>query len=250
MNPLLCWTGGKTRLKKRIVARMPEHKTYVEPFIGGGSVFLAKGRSQKEIINDLNPDLVDFYKSVQKNPEILKDCKVPMKCHDDFKKLQMSRPRSAKGRACKFTNLNKASYACNHRRFSPGNVDNFEQRVDNVGKRNPQVTQRLQGVKIENKDFRQVIKENDGKDTLVFLDPPYASTHLEYGHGDDLSAQEVFDTVKGIKGKFMLTYKDSPEFRKLFCSEFKCEIVDTVYGRQVASTHKPKPVTELLITNF
>ena len=36
LPPALCWVGGKTKLKNRIIEQIPEHKTYVEPFVGGG----------------------------------------------------------------------------------------------------------------------------------------------------------------------------------------------------------------------
>ena len=43
----LKYHGGKRYLAKRIIALMPEHITYVEPFFGGGSVLLHKDPFRK-----------------------------------------------------------------------------------------------------------------------------------------------------------------------------------------------------------
>ena len=50
--------GGKSKLKKKIISIMPQHKVYVEPFIGGGSVFFAKEPAELNIINDKDKDIV------------------------------------------------------------------------------------------------------------------------------------------------------------------------------------------------
>ena len=44
--------GGKSKIKNYIISKMPKHKIYVEPFIGGGSVFFSKEPVNINIIND------------------------------------------------------------------------------------------------------------------------------------------------------------------------------------------------------
>ncbi|GAG53665.1 unnamed protein product, partial [marine sediment metagenome] len=56
--------GGKRFLAKTIVSYIPEHKTYVEPFLGGGAVFFAKEPSEVEVINDLDKDIFFAYKFI------------------------------------------------------------------------------------------------------------------------------------------------------------------------------------------
>ena len=66
MKPILCWTGGKTKLKKTILDHVPNnHEVYVEPFVGGGSVFFAKDQKPKMVINDKNKELIRFYKKMK-----------------------------------------------------------------------------------------------------------------------------------------------------------------------------------------
>jgi len=250
MNPILCWTGGKSRLKKRIVARIPEHNTYVEPFVGGGSVFFAKARSQREVINDLNPDLMNIYDQVKKHPGALNCGRPKVRNIGEFKELKASQPGTKHDNACKTLTINKSSYACNMKNFNPAKANKLHIRMGNIAKRNTELHQRMRHVEIKNQDFRKVIKEADGKDTFIYLDPPYPATARPYGFGDELTAQDIFEAVKGIKGKFLLSYKDTPEIKKIFCSDFKCEVVETNYEIQKSVTGHGRKVTELLISNY
>src|ERR1700734_3582568 len=65
MKGPLNYIGGKNRLAKIIIERIPEHVTYVEPFSGGAQVFFHKTRSKVEVLNDLDSQLVNFYRVCQ-----------------------------------------------------------------------------------------------------------------------------------------------------------------------------------------
>src|SRR5262245_3635030 len=61
----LKWHGGKHYLADRIVALMPPHLHYVEPFFGGGAVLLAKNPDGvSEVVNDLCGDLINFWRVI------------------------------------------------------------------------------------------------------------------------------------------------------------------------------------------
>ncbi len=59
--------GGKQNLITTIMPLIPEHETYTETFVGGGAIFWAKPKSQVEIINDTNRELINFYECAQNN---------------------------------------------------------------------------------------------------------------------------------------------------------------------------------------
>lgn len=62
ISPPLKWHGGKHYLAKRIVALMPPHVHYVEPYAGGLSVLLAKDpEGVSEVVNDIHGDLTNFW---------------------------------------------------------------------------------------------------------------------------------------------------------------------------------------------
>ena len=61
-RPLLRYHGGKWKLAPWILRHLPAHRTYVEPFGGGASVLLQKPRSHAEVYNDLDGDIVNFFR--------------------------------------------------------------------------------------------------------------------------------------------------------------------------------------------
>jgi len=69
MKSILNWIGGKSLLAEKIIEKFPEHKCYVEPFVGAGWVFFKKEPSKVEVINDKNGDLVAMYRCVQNHLE-------------------------------------------------------------------------------------------------------------------------------------------------------------------------------------
>src|SRR6478736_3870703 len=66
MNRPLKWPGGKHYLASRIVALMPPHTHYVEPYAGGLAVLFARsGEGVSEVVNDLNADMTTFWRVLQ-----------------------------------------------------------------------------------------------------------------------------------------------------------------------------------------
>ena len=63
----LSYIGGKQRLSKHIVSLLPPHKTYVEPFAGGAQIFFHKPQSKVEVLNDLDGEIVNFFRVLQEH---------------------------------------------------------------------------------------------------------------------------------------------------------------------------------------
>ena len=61
MKTPITYYGGKQKLLPVILPLIPIHKTYTEPFVGGGAVFWAKPKSRTEVINGSNRELINFY---------------------------------------------------------------------------------------------------------------------------------------------------------------------------------------------
>src|ERR1700689_2208434 len=71
MRGPLSYIGGKTRLAKQIVEMLPAHKTYVEVFSGGAQVLFHKQPSPVEVLNDLDGEIVNFFRVCQQHYEEL-----------------------------------------------------------------------------------------------------------------------------------------------------------------------------------
>jgi site-specific DNA-adenine methylase len=54
------WVGGNAQMARDIITQLGEHRSYMEPFCGGGSVFCMKRAARKEIINDAHPELINM----------------------------------------------------------------------------------------------------------------------------------------------------------------------------------------------
>jgi DNA adenine methylase len=71
LNSPIKWVGGKSRLRKPILAMLPAHTCYVEPSAGAAWVLFAKPPSDVEVLNDLDQELVTLFRVVKEKPEQL-----------------------------------------------------------------------------------------------------------------------------------------------------------------------------------
>lgn len=75
MKPFLKWAGNKYRIIDKICGRLPAGKRLIEPFAGSGAVFL-NTEFASNMVNDLNIDLIDVYRSLQSDgPSFVDRCK-------------------------------------------------------------------------------------------------------------------------------------------------------------------------------
>lgn len=108
---------------------------------------------------------------------------------------------------------------------------------------------RMANVVVENQDFETLIKHYDRPDAFFYADPPYFSTEDMYavGFGWDDHVR-LRDTLKNIKGKFLLSYNDCPQIRQLYdgFSLFDFSRTHSMAQRYEAG----KEFKELLIGNY
>ena len=115
--------AGKKRLADRLVAMLPAHKTYVEPFAGSAAVLFAKEPSEVEVINDADLEIADAYRLIKKlTPEGLARLKKLPWGGDEktFKRLLDVEPEDDVERLHRFLYLTHFSYGkMRGRSFSP-----------------------------------------------------------------------------------------------------------------------------------
>ncbi|MFY7306923.1 Dam family site-specific DNA-(adenine-N6)-methyltransferase [Enterobacter cloacae complex sp. IR5378] len=64
-RPFLKWAGGKYSLLPELDRRIPAGKRLVEPFVGGGSVFLNSEKHESFLLADVNADLINLYQMLE-----------------------------------------------------------------------------------------------------------------------------------------------------------------------------------------
>ncbi len=90
------------------------------------------------------------------------------------------------------------------------------QTLDSAAAKLPEIQQRLKDVVIENRDFEAIIKIYNKPGALFYCDPPYFNAEQYYqgfGPGDH---ERLKKALESIKGRFVLSYNDTPEIRELY----------------------------------
>ena len=226
----LRYPGGKSKALSQILPLIPKYKEYREPFVGGGSVFVAlkqKNWDKTAWINDLNIDLYLFWKYAQGEITSLVNeiKKIKSECKDGRKLFE-----SYKGNWNQYSEFDRAVrfFVLNRITFS-GTIDTggyseeaYQKRfTDSSIERLVDLNKLLSGVRITNLDFEPLIKES-GKDVFIFLDPPYYSTSKSKLYGKKGDLHKGFDherfakVMKEANHKWLITYDDCPEVRSLF----------------------------------
>jgi DNA adenine methylase len=108
----------------------------------------------------------------------------------------------------------------------------------------------------ENLDFAELIKKYDSKKTMFYADPPYFSTENKYFRGDEHFGKEghqrLADSLKNIKGKFILSYYDFEGLDKMYPKN-KYTWKEKDFNKRTTSITKDGKLrnsTEILIMNF
>lgn len=199
---------------KHILPLIPKHDLYTEAFVGGASVFFAKEPVQAEIINDLNGELINFYKVAQSNYTALKH-RISLTLHsrDEHSHathvLQYPLFFDEIERAWAVWALSKMSFASKlNGTFGYDFFGAMPKRLRNAKDSFTQeISQRLGNVTIESRDALHVIKTYDKPSAWHFIDPPYVGTNC--GHYDGVFGQDdlghLLELLTELKGKFMLT---------------------------------------------
>lgn len=247
------WVGGKSKLAKEIIALMPEHKRYVEVFGGGLSVLYAKPKISNtnryiEVVNDINSHLINLHTIIKTRPQSfaleLNNILYSREIFENIKSGRL-RPRN---------NIQKAAfYYCLIVMSFGGQGDYFamskRRAPKNLYKSFERFSLRLKGVCIENMSFERLIKEYDGEDCLFYLDPPYVGSEDYYKHTLDFGENEhikLCEILKGIKGKFILSYNDCELIRELY-RDFT--ITQTQEIRYTLNIKSAKRTREVLVRN-
>lgn len=251
-SPLSGWMGGKYQLSKQIVAMLPEHQCYCEPFAGAAWVLFRKQPSTVEVINDINAELVTLYRVIQHHlEEFIRWFKWLLISRSEFERFLQVNPAALTDiqRAVRFFYLQKNAfggriskptfgYSCS--RGPRLNLLRIEQDLS-------EAHLRLAQVFVENLPFLDVIGRYDRPDTLFYIDPPYWDCENYYGEGVFAKSdfQALADKLSDIDGKFLLSLNDTPEVRSIF-SAFCIDPVTVTY---TCGTTRSK-AKEVLIRNY
>ncbi len=257
MRPPLTYYGGKQKLIKEILPLIPEHKLYCEPFFGGGAVLFAKPKSKIEVINDINGELVNFYRVVKTKFSKLKreiDCALHSRRLHRQARVIYSNPElfSDVKRAFAVFIMSHQSYsAILNSTWSCGKTENTSERKFHRKKVFfvKEFSSRLEGVQIECRDALETIATRDTKDSFFYVDPPYYNAHCaHYGGYRAEDFERLLQLLARIKGKFLLSSYPSDLLRK-YARRNKW-FVKTINANICVQGAKKRKKTEVLVGNY
>jgi DNA adenine methylase len=241
LTPPLKWHGGKHYLATQIVALMPPHLHYVEPYFGSGQVLFArdpqdrrlwwdgktsdgrKAEGVSEVVNDRDRDLKNFY-DVLKDPELfgrLRDrLELTLHSEDEWnasRELLAGAAGDAVARAAALFTLCRQSLSGRMQSFAPtvrtrlrgsrnDGVNGWWTAVDGL----EATHHRFKNVKVLNRHAPEVIRSEDTPATLFYLDPPYlhetrAAAEVYRFEMTEADHRELLDLLPSLKGRVMLS---------------------------------------------
>lgn len=239
-RPVLRYHGGKWKLAPWIIARMPAHRVYVEPFGGAASVLMRKPRSYAEVYNDLWNTVVNVFR-------VLRD---PVKAEKLRQLLELTPFSRAEFEECgeeqleqitdeielarrtifrSFAGFGSAStnsrYATGFRANSHRSGTTPAQDWRNYPSFIPRFVERLRGVCVENRPASDLIEQHDSPATLFYVDPPYVheTRNMQRGNADyncemtDEDHIALASALRTARGMVML-------------SGYSCDLYESLYG--------------------
>lgn len=223
--PPFAYFGGKVRAADKIVPLLPPHCHYVEPFAGSLAVLLAKPRSRMETVNDLDKNLMTFWRVLRERPEDLA-LAMALTPHsraehldayrlddldgDDVERarrvwvlLSQGRGGSMRRTGWRFyRNPGASTYAM------PDYLEAYVRRV-------PPCADRIAGVSLECRDALDVIADyGQHPDVLLYVDPPYLGTTRSANYAHEMLTEDehraLAAALTGCRASVVLSGYSSP----------------------------------------
>lgn len=253
INPPISRLGGKSRLRKAIIERIPEHTCYTEGFFGAGWVYFGKEMSRVEVINDIDGELVNLFRVIKYHAEELnRYLNFEIISRDQFKcySEQNTQTLTEIQRAIRYLYLVNYSFASKGGNFGYSAVQGPKKKL-NSDELLIAIKRRLQNTYVENLDYKKLIDKYDREMTFFYLDPPYYDTAIDFHKHNPITFQEMDhielrDKCTNINGKFLLSINDHPWIREIY-RDFKIEPIDVNYS---CGKGKNENAQELLISNY
>ena len=218
------YPGGKFYARKLILACLPSHHKYCEPFAGGASIFFAKESVAENILNDKDEELMNCYRHIKDYLdsliELLKDLNATKELHNYYK--NEFQPANDLERAMRWYYLNRTSYSgiMKLENCYWGYGDKYSMRPENWPSHLKTTSEKLQNVNLSCLDFEDLINQLPD-DYFLFVDPPYFQADQNKFYSCFFSLEDHERLCKTLKKhqhrfKFLLTYDNCSEIREMY----------------------------------
>ncbi|HMR88503.1 MAG TPA: DNA adenine methylase [Saprospiraceae bacterium] len=255
MKSPISYYGGKAMMVKTLESLIPDHKTYVESFAGGLSLFFHKQPSKIEVINDINCNVSNFYKQIKHNfnklNEMIQDtlhCESTYNYARDIYRGRVDVDDITRAWAFwvganysfggsvfdgSFQITTNSNDSCH-----PGTKSNEKRR------RFLQYQHRLERAMILNKDAIEVISKYNNPDIFHYADPPYIGANQGHYYGYKLEDfKNLLDVASTTKSKIMISC-----YWHDIISDYNFNIYKKEMPIRISNASQKK--TEIILTNY
>lgn len=278
MKTIIRYAGNKSRLLKNILPHLPEDISsykYIEPFVGSGALFL-KLNPKKWIINDINPDLINMYKTIRNDVSGLINTIQYFKTKTNFKtlsnkdklftirkylqkmiKLPFNTKRAAyyiitKSSAYMAMTMIKDKYiikGLDLNMLKSNSIHFITDKYFELLEHLSDVLNSKHG-EISNVDYKTILRKSKSK-SFIYLDCPYTEeTKYEFSYNIEenshLFIEELYKEVKILDKKnikWLMSQPDTPIIRKIY---HEYTIIEIPVYRAISRQYK----NELLIKSY
>lgn len=269
MKPLCKWSGGKRKEIPLFENYFPKtFNTYIEPFVGGGALYFHMNFEGKNVINDIHPELVNFYRVLSEgHAKSVYDIVSKWGTgEDDYyyyrgggkkcKDNDCFQPQTPIEEAARFIYLRRTAFRGMIRYNTKGEFNipygryktvNFDDLIKD------EYTNLLGRTKIYEGDYKNVFNDYNSEDNFVFLDPPYDSEFNNYGFDDfnRKSQEDLAEYFKTTKNKCMIVIGETDfikdlykgYIKKVYPKKYAFKIYSGRVGSEIDNNH-------LVITNY
>lgn len=223
------WMGGKCQphIQKAILAALPPHKYYIEPFGGAGNILLNKKAVKCETYNDINHCIVNFFRVLINENKFnsffacVRNMPYSRELFTEYKNTYEKVEDDVK-QAIQFYMVARQSFggmieskcwgfSCKDTSMTQKYISGFENLL--------RVRNRLQQVQIENADWRVCLKRYCGPGYLAYCDPPYVtSTRRNANYKNEMTDndhRELIDALLAYNGAVVLSGYDNEIYAPL-----------------------------------
>lgn len=227
MKCLLKYPGAKNRIAPWICSYIPKHQVYVEPYFGSGAVFFNKEPAKIETINDLDGNIVNYFKVIREYPEELAAqlTLTPYSRDEYYRSFEMIDGESDIERARKFavrcwqgfgsSNLYRNGFRTSQQSNSPQTTKEWRE----IPERLMAASERLKHAQIENIPAVELVKRYYTKDVFMYVDPPYLlSTRKKYLYRHEMKDADHIELLRLLQehpGKILLSGYDNELYNKM-----------------------------------
>lgn len=231
------WVGGKNRMRSKIAPILEEARrgrpVYVEPFGGSAAMLLALTPARREVYNDADGRLADFFRALA-DDEALEKMKryaaafpKSREIYDEMKRDWTKSPELAK---CGFATFYVQSFSFGGRAFDTFGVEKGAGSRGNVGayrakgERLDEYAARFRFVAVESLDWRQCVAKYDSERAFFYVDPPYCGTKTAPYRRDlpPVDHSELVETLLSVRGGVALSCYSNDVYAPLERAGWKC----------------------------